>query len=77
MKDQNNRGMCACEEEQKMNEVCGDVWVPGRDKIKPSDSKMCVCVCMYERESMSWRVRKLCGEWVTEGWEGETSHLQP
>lgn len=51
-----------------MNEVCGDVCVPGKNKIKPSDSKMCVREREREYELVSEKA--VCGEWVTEGREG-------
>lgn len=61
MKDQNNKGMCAWEEEQEMKCV-GMRASQGKNKIK-SDSKvrvcahvcLCVCACvrMRERGSMS------------------------
>lgn len=70
MKHQNNNGMCAYEEEQKwMNcAVCGDVCVPGKDKIKPSDSKR---IWVSERENCVWRMGYCRAGGV------ETSHLQP
>lgn len=69
MKDQNNRGTCACEEAREMNEVCGDVCVPGRNKIKVI--VRCMCVCEWERGGREREYelvseKAVCGEWVTE-----------
>lgn len=47
---------CACEEEQKWMKsvvVCGDMCVPGKNKIKPSDSRR---VWVSEWESCVWRM---------------------
>lgn len=70
MKDQNNKGMCAYEDEQKWIKcivVCGDVCVPGKNQIKPRDSKR---IWVSEREN--------CVEnGLLQGGRGESSHLQP